>query len=93
MMVAILLLSYGEPAADTISIRRALARKKLLARNAWEYGGLVLIPKPADAFLPRSNSHAHHWGDLIDLRASDNSATPRALSLQLFFGKTKVRLE
>ena len=30
-----------------------------------------------DAFLLGSNSHAHHRGDLIDPRASDNSATPR----------------
>jgi hypothetical protein len=83
MIVAILLLGSGEPAAETISHRPASAMSRRNPR----------ISLPANAFIPPSNSLARGRGSLIERRASGNSATPRAVTLQLSFGKMKVQLE
>jgi hypothetical protein len=54
----------------------------------------AIIPKPTDAFLLVSNSHVRGRRNSVGLSASDSSASyARTVTLQLSFGKTRVKLE
>lgn len=53
----------------------------------------LLIPIPVKTIILSPYSYAREWGNLITLRAGNNSASAHAVTLQLSFGKTTVRLE